>query len=87
MLPRASNPEAVASLTPEDEGEESRAAGCVVDTASRGGLVRAVTGVSVNADYNCRYPLKEMKRNYIMLGKFIGLLFLPGQTQLPSAEK
>lgn len=35
--------------------------------------------VNVNADYICRYQPKEMKCNYIMLGKFKGLLFLLGK--------
>lgn len=35
--------------------------------------------VNANADYICRYQPNEMKCNYIMLGKFKGLLFLLGK--------
>lgn len=35
--------------------------------------------VNVNADCICRYQANEMRCNYIMLGKFKGLLFLPGK--------
>lgn len=51
----------------------------MVYTTSHRGLVWAITGVSVNADYIYRYQPNEMKCNYIMLGKFKGLLFLLGQ--------
>lgn len=54
-------------------------ADCVGNTTSHRGLVWAITGVSVNTDYICRYQTNEMKCNYIMLGKFKGLLFLLGQ--------
>lgn len=36
-------------------------------------------GVNVNTDYICRYQPNEMECNYIMLGKFKGLLFLLGK--------
>lgn len=50
-------------------------------TMSPGELVWAITGVSGNTDYICRYQPNKVKCNCITLGKFKGLLFLLGQTE------
>lgn len=44
-------------------------------------------GVNVNTDYICRYQPNEMKCNYIMLGKFKGLLFLLGEIATSQHKK
>lgn len=78
--PPAYSAEAWATWAPYDQGDKSwLVVGCVVSPTSHTGLVWAMAGVSVNSDYICRHPPKEMKCNCIMLGKFKGLLLLLGQ--------
>lgn len=59
----------------------------MVYAESHGGLLVSNHGVNVNTDYICRYQPNEMKCNYIMLGKFKGLLFLLGEIATSQHKK